>query len=55
MPLLIRGEKALAARDRSAAILERVGLGERLHHKPGELSGGPKPRPAISDARMPVA
>ena len=40
MPLLIRGTPVPEARERSRALLERVGLGARLEHKPGELSGG---------------
>ena len=40
MPLLIRGETIASARARASALLGRVGLDQRLDHKPGELSGG---------------
>jgi lipoprotein-releasing system ATP-binding protein len=50
LPLLIRRLPAGAARERAAALLRRVGLGERLRHRPGELSGGEQQRVALARA-----
>ena len=50
MPLLIRGTPIAEARTRAATLLERVGLGARLEHKPGEMSGGERQRAAVARA-----
>ena len=50
LPLVYRGMKAKERRERARQALEKVQLGNRMHHKPNELSGGQRQRVAIARA-----
>ncbi|MHC4715501.1 MAG: ABC transporter ATP-binding protein [Planctomycetota bacterium] len=50
LPMVFAGLGADEARDKGAALLTRVGLGDRLNHKPTEMSGGQQQRVAIARA-----
>jgi len=50
LPVLLGGSGVPEASSRARALLESVGLGHRLEHKPGELSGGERQRAAVARA-----
>ena len=50
VPLIYRGMEGREMRQRARAILEKVGIGDRLGHRPDQLSGGQKQRVAIARA-----
>jgi putative ABC transport system ATP-binding protein len=50
LPLIYSGLKSAERKKRATATLEKVGLGDRLDHKPNELSGGQRQRVAIARA-----
>jgi lipoprotein-releasing system ATP-binding protein len=50
MPLLVRRMTPRAARERASTLLARVGLAERLTHRPSQLSGGERQRAAVARA-----
>ncbi len=50
LPMQIDGRPAAAVRERTAALLEQVGLSHRAGHRPGQLSGGEQQRVAVARA-----
>lgn len=52
LPAVYAGSSSKARRERAEALLTRLGLGERMHHKPNELSGGQQQRVSIARSLM---
>ncbi|MCZ6650852.1 MAG: ABC transporter ATP-binding protein [Acidobacteria bacterium] len=52
LPTYALGRPAAAAQGRATGLLEDVGMGHRLHHRPAELSGGERQRTAVARALM---
>ena len=50
LPLVLGGQSGAETRERADELLARVGLGDRTHHRPGELSGGQAQRVAVARA-----
>lgn len=50
LPLIIAGVPSNERREKAKKMLEKVGLGDRMHHKPSELSGGERQRVAVARA-----
>lgn len=50
LPLLLNGARSKEAKKKALATLQRVGLGDRSHHRPNQLSGGQQQRVAIARA-----
>ena len=50
LPQMIAGQSRDASRQRAKALLDQLGLAERLNHQPGQLSGGEQQRVAIARA-----
>ncbi len=52
MPALVRGSDNLEAKEHALELLDRVGLSDRITHRPSELSGGEQQRVAVARALM---
>jgi lipoprotein-releasing system ATP-binding protein len=50
IPMMINGKSLIQAKEESESILDLVGLSDRAHHKPSELSGGEQQRVAVARA-----